>query len=336
VKADYSGMQEPMLVPEPEVPSKSERSKATDESDVPSQVRPKNCAKDRALTVITCQDTASKTKPSSKKKRDTAQVKGEEASEEVLAAPKLPTRRNRKAAESDSSPLTEETPPNAPTKPARKPRAPKSQETPSAPEPEVLATRKVRVRSKVQSTDDEAPKESGGGPSRRGMRGKPVEVEVDGDDDPLDTIGGDEAEMREEVVVPAAKGKRSTRGKANKVEVVREEVIDVTPAVLGDTSAGKKSSSSRTSTKPANGGTGTRSSTRAKKVATVGTSSVDDVMDKENTPGSGAVEAEEPEAEKVVKVRVSRTKKVHVKEKLAEVEAVPEVAATRATRKTRK
>jgi hypothetical protein len=219
--------------------------------------------------------------------------------------------------------------PNAPVKPTRKPRAAKLQEMSSAEvEPEATGTtRTVRVRSKAKPLDVEIPSVGSGGSRRRAKVEKPTEV--DGDEDPLDTIGEGDAEPREEV--PVAKPKRAARGKTQIPDIVKLEdtAIEAESDVLVETPVEKKRAPAKASTK-ASGGTGTRSSARSKKAAAAVTPDVTDVTDKENVPG--VVEDAEVVDEKPVKVRASRTKKIPTgKEKVGDVDVVPEVV-TRATR----
>jgi len=272
---------------------------------------------------------------SSAKKQAEVDILEESDDESTPApAPKPVARRGRKATtESDASTAIQEAP-NAPVKPTRKPRAAKLQEMPPAEvEPEATGTtRTVRMRSKAKPLDVEIPSAGSGGSRRRAKVEKLPEV--DGDEDPLDTIGEGDAEPREEV--PAVKPKRAARGKTQTPDIVKleETAIEAESDVLVETPVEKKRAPAKASTK-ASGGTGTRSSARSKKVAAAAVTPVSDVTDKENVPG--VIEDGEPVDEKPVKVRVSRTKKIPTsKEKAGDVDVAPEVV-TRATRaRTRK
>jgi len=222
----------------------------------------------------------------------------------------VPAEPNHGTPETDSAPTVT-------TKITRK-RTPRSNvRSPEESEPQVPAvtetTHTVRVRSKAQSVDSDVPK-AGSAKSQKATRTKPVEV--DDDDDPLDSIGTPEPEVEEKPNEPS-KPTRNTRRKA-------------TPKTEVSQSAGGKKTPEQA---PKVGGRRTRASPA--DVASINDVDPDSGINKENTPNAGT----EAVASEGTKVRVSRTRKAAA-EKIKEEaivgstpspDAVP-VTKTRVTR----
>jgi len=225
---------------------------------------------------------------------------------EVEPPTKAPARRGRKPAIESGTSASEEQQHAPPAKPGRKTRTTKLTAEQLDPEVPVNHTRKGRAKGKGQDMDEE-------GTGTRGTRRKPIDVEVD--EDPLDSLGGTEGE--EAGVVPVAKGRRNAKNRPTKVEVIKEEMADPaletdepqaeTEAAATRSGRGKKTAPPSTGAPPKSR---TRAATSAKKAGAVPAGSVtsEDGVDKENTPGSGSLDDEEV-VEKSVKIRVSRTRK---------------------------
>jgi hypothetical protein len=283
--------------------------------------------------------TPKSTKPLSKTDADVEQTEDGEMVHPP-SSPKPIVRRGRKRAAVMAEAGTTGTqansvPPDAPTKPPRKSRTPKSQtRTPPAFETEppplpgtTEITRTVRMRSKAQDLETNGTKAANSTSGRKGVRVKVVEVDLD--DDPLDSIGDTKAEQQAEAVVPAPKGRRGTRSRTVTADEVKEEVDAPTG---GESRVTESKKPARTG-----GGSGTRTSARMKGTGSSPvTPTSDDGVDKENTPGTGGEEGL-ASLEKSTKVKVSRSRRAPVKdEKIVEEntghEVVPVTTQTRVTR----
>jgi hypothetical protein len=174
-----------------------------------------------------------------------------------------------------------------------------------------------------------------------GIQTKPIDIDVD--DDSPNSVASPELEVCQANGVPVARVRRGARSRIATVEAIKEEPADMEPKMLDEkmrTGKGKK-------TPAKSSGSATRSSARTKKdngsspTPVSGTSAAsEDGFDKENAPDT--VEDDEQAPEKVVKIRVTRSKKTYAakvkEEQVTEVEGgvVEPPARTRAGSRARK